>query len=255
MTGLSSLFSRASAAGVVLAAGLALASDPTRAAPLSVGDTVYLSATAFPNGSAGTWVTSDRGYLGFAGGGYTRLTLNFGNVFNPNESFFLDAYCIDPPVSVRFGAYTVAPLDNNGRGWELARYQPLSDLQKAQLGWLAHTSLTAMPDPADPARGNTSMAYQMAVWKTLYPSATYSYFDSNFDLRDQYDALIGALPTSIQPEDFPALQLIWRDEEGLNFGQPWLIAVARVEPVPEPATAALIGFGLLGLAAVRRRRA
>jgi len=255
MTDFAFLVSRAWAAGVVLAAGLALASGPARGAPLSVGDTVYLSATAFPNGSAGAWVSSNRGYLGFAGGGYSRLTLNFGNAFNEEETFFVYAYCIDPPVSVHFGAYTVAPLDNNGSGWELAQYQPLSDLQKAQLGWLAHTSLAAMPDPADPARANTSMAYQMAVWKTLYPSATYSYFDSNFDLRDQYDALISALPTSIQPEDFPALQLIWRDEDGRNFGQPWLIAVARAEPVPEPATAALMGFGLLGLFALRRRQA
>ena len=78
-----------------------------------------------------------------------------------------------------------------------------------------------MPDPADPARGNTAMACQMAVWKTLYPSATYTYFDSNIDLQTQYEALLSALPTDIRPEQFPAVQLVWRDEDGRNFGQPW----------------------------------
>ena len=111
-----------------------------------------------------------------------------------------------------------------------------------------------MPDPADPARGNTAMACQMAVWKTLYPSATYTYFDSNIDLQTQYEALLSALPTDIRPEQFPAVQLVWRDEDGRNFGQPWLIAVARAEPIPEPATAALMGFALLGVFALRRQR-
>ncbi len=230
-----------------------IAVTAAEASPLSLGDTVYLSNISFPNGSGGAWVTTSLGYLGPAGGGYTRLTLNFGSVFSPDDTFYLDAYCIDPPISVRYGAYIVAPLDNKGFGWEMPRYGTLTDLQKAQLGWLMHQSLEVMPDPANSARRNTSIAYQMAVWTVLYPSSSWSYFDSNFALRDEFDALMASIPTDITPEQYPVYQLVWRNEDGSNYGQPWLIPAPRPEIVLEPASAALMGVGLFGLAALRRR--
>lgn len=230
-----------------------IAVTAAEASPLSIGDTVYLSNTSFPNGSGGAWVTTSLGSLGFAGGGYTRLTLNLGNVLDETDTFFLNAYCIDPPIPVRQGVYTVAPLDTKGFGWETPRYAALTDLQKAQLGWLMHRSLEVMPDPPDPTRATTSAAYQMAVWTVLYPSSQWSYFDSNFALRDEFDALLASIPTGITPEQYPVYQLIWRNEDGTNFGQPWLIPAPKPEIVLEPASAALMGVGLFGLAALRRR--
>ncbi len=249
------MFAKVAGSASILALGATLLlAAPAAAAPvLRAGDSYYLSAIAFPNGSGGAVVTTSA-ISGFAGGGWTRLTLNPGTAFDPASSFTIDAFCIDPPISVLPGVYTLAPLDNTGRGWERPSYQPLSDYQKGALGYLFNLAYRSLPEPAasTPDRARTSTALQMAVWTVLYPSATWS---GDALLLAEFGAIMASIPSAPSTARYPALQLTWRDASGFNQGQPWgLTPLLGATPAPAPAAATLLLFGLGALAARRRAR-
>lgn len=250
MTGMNGF--RTTALALAMAAAMVA---PAAAAPvLRAGDSYYLSAISFPNGSGGAIVTTSA-ISGFAGGGWTRLTINPGTAFDPASSFEIDAFCIDPPVSVRPGPYTLGPLDNNGVGWERPSYAALSSDQKGALGYLFDLSYRLLPEPAasTPARAQTSAALQMAVWTVLYPSASWA---GSAPLLAEFNAIMASIPAAPSEARYPALMLSWRDATGGNVGQPWGLS-ARLGPVdtPTPPTAVLLLLGVGGLAAWRRARA
>lgn len=232
----------------------AITVSAAEASPFSLGDTVYLSNQNFVFGSPGAFVTATS-VAGFAAGGLTQLTLNPGSVFDAATTVLVYGFCTDPTTSVRYGPFTVAQLDNRGRGWNFPQsYAALTTLQKAQLGWLMHTAIERIPTETDPdTQTALSGAFQFAVWTVLNPEASWSSFGTPA-LATAFTSLMAELPTSgITPDQYPVYQLIWRNEDGTNFGQPWMIPAPKPEVVPEPTSAALFGLGLFGLAALRRR--
>lgn len=240
---------RAGLAGAALAL---LASGTALAAPVfALGETYYLSAIGFPNGSSGAVVTA-AAVSGFAGGGLTRLTLNPGPVFDAATRFTIDALCIDPRTPVVAGPYTVIAPDNNGRGWELASYVPMSDWQKGAIGFLQREALRLLPDPAvlTPARERTSGALQMAVWTVLNPSASWS---GDPALIAEFNMIMASIPVEASETRFPSFALALRSSEGLNIGQPWILAVDPTA-VPAAPAIALVALGLALLPALRRAR-
>ena len=90
-----------------------------------------------------------------------------------------------------------------------------------------------------------SSALQVAVWKAEYGSdLVVSGNDKVTDLARQY---LGYVSNNVWTAD-PTMHVAVLDGHGVSQSQAYLTAV------PEPATVAILGVGLLGFAASRRRR-
>ncbi|MFN3288682.1 MAG: hypothetical protein ACK40H_09555, partial [Sphingomonadaceae bacterium] len=96
----------------------------------------------------------------------------------------------------------------------------------------------------------TSGALQMAVWTVLNPSATWS---GDPALIAEFNAFMASIPVDASEARFPSFALAWRDANGFNIGQPWILAVDPAG-VPAAPALALFALGLAALPALRRAR-
>lgn len=218
-------------AGIAAAILSVMAMVPASATPITITnvEVPYYENLVLSGGILGVGNTLDAPYSG-----QIVLTTSAGT---------LDAWCVDLLHTIQLGdgtyVYSTGPLTTDNSGSDAASSNPLTTEQIEQIEALAAYGNSVMASTPSDA---FSAAIQAAIWYVEFGTTATGSATFQSDLTD----ILALLPSLHGGGGY---QLSHTDQQDQFVSQG-----VFVSDVPEPATLTLMGAGLAGLGAMRRRR-
>lgn len=246
------------AAAAALVLGMAA---PAQAIPLYIESSVQS-----PPGAYEVTISGLPGANGAYPGGAFTMTASWGTSYNASASFNFTAWCVDVfhtlslPKQYDATAFTTPPVNNSATPATLltqTQVDQVIGLALAGNGALAGANTGLFASYTD---RQVSAAVQAAIWKAINPGATISVTGNA-----GANTLFGSIMTNISTfqaagagyagTDAAWVRSIGSQGQVITQGQIAFLTPpggGGFEVIPAPAGLLILGFGLLGLAAVRR---